>query len=178
MEGQDFQSASWRVRARGAAYDWLSERVDKMPDNNAGWVWVVGQDQLLLEDPTLHRSIQWVDASVEQTFRHVTTRKMLLTGAGLGIPPVRRFLRRKGITGSQLERQLEDWRILPSTVQILDERNEVAVEAAVAERRDVAMVWGAGHLPGIDELLRGHGYELQHWRARKVYSEKLMVVAE
>ena len=46
---------------------------------------------------------------------------------------------------------------------LLDERNELAIAAALTADRDVALLWGTGHLSGMAELLLAEGFELV-WR--------------
>jgi pheromone shutdown protein TraB len=46
---------------------------------------------------------------------------------------------------------------------MIGERNRVALAEALQEsaRHDVALVWGAGHLPGLARELRRRGYRLR-----------------
>lgn len=45
---------------------------------------------------------------------------------------------------------------------LLDKRNKHAVQAALATPRNVSMIWGAMHAPGIITLLLAEGYHLAH----------------
>lgn len=53
---------------------------------------------------------------------------------------------------------------------LLDLRNQTAIQAALAEPRDVVEVWGLGHLPGMGRLLCRNGY-------RRTSRARLAVVA-
>lgn len=44
---------------------------------------------------------------------------------------------------------------------IVTKRNKIAVEHALSESKDVSLIWGAAHAPGIIQLLKKSGYALQ-----------------
>ena len=49
---------------------------------------------------------------------------------------------------------------------VLDERNEIAAEAALAAELDVVMLWGDAHLKGVETRLEAQGFRLERvsWR--------------
>jgi len=56
-----------------------------------------------------------------------------------------------------------------SSEGILHQRNRFAVSAALDTDRDVVLVWGAAHLPGMDRILRDAEYD------RSAHSWRLML---
>lgn len=49
---------------------------------------------------------------------------------------------------------------------VLDLRNELVLDAVLAEDHDAVLIWGAAHLPGMGRILAAAGYELvaRTWR--------------
>lgn len=96
-------------------------------------------EKMDLSDPRSERLARWLFIKLFQNLPRVMRLVDWLKDAGK-------------IEDTQAQRVFDEY--------IIDHRNALAVDAAIAESRPVVTVWGAGHLPGMDARLRMyHGYE-------------------
>ncbi|WIB65680.1 hypothetical protein [Curtobacterium sp. MCBD17_040] len=131
-----------------------------------GWLRLVCGWQRQRRGLTYRLSWETHDVSTGRALAAAPTSRLLRrTLATVITAPLAALLLRRGIFRVH---QIQDG---DSGLGLIDDRNRYAIDQALAADRDVALLWGAGHIPGMVDLLEADGFRVDGIRWRQFWPD-------
>jgi hypothetical protein len=152
----------------------LKSVIGKLVDRASRRIWTSAGFAFQFE--SLHVRDHWRnrDTAASRTLRSIPM-VVILALAALQVP-VSRIRPLAAAFGRSLARGLladagkkQSLRGVMRTRILVDERDEIAANAAIAAGRDVILIWGHAHIPGIGRRLQQNGFELVGTTWRELY---------